>query len=426
MAQVHLREWSTAEPEEGSALAGLRLDDAGARAVAARLRATGRLAVEELAAGLRVSSRSFVGRVQLGSLVVTIEPKLATGPLLALVRYAYGLRDIQREGTASFATTGTLLPDLLAAQLLGEVTELVSRGVPRRYVERAEELGTPRGRIDVAALARRGVPAATLPCRHHPRSADHPLLQVLRAGLGLAAEITADRELRLALRRLGARLAVEVSSIELTRTVVARVRRGLTRLESAAEASLELVELLLDGQAVTLEDATTVRLPGFLFDMNRFFQALVGRWLREHLPGCRVIDERGLSELLAYAPDWNPQNRRAPQPRPDFAVRAPGRPIVLLDAKYRDLWAKPLPREMLYQLAMYATSGAGDPLAVILHPVADPLALEARIDIRDVVTGAGRGGVALRPVPLERLAHLVREGSREARESEAARLAFGT
>lgn len=124
-------------------------------------------------------------------------------------------------------------------------------------------------------------------------------------------------------------------------------------------------------------------------------------------------------------PDWNPQGRRAPQPRPDFAVRAPDRPIILLDAKYRDLWARPLPREMLYQLAMYATSGAGDPLAVILHPAADAGAEEARVDIRDVVTGAGRGGVALRPVPLERLAELVREGTPEAREAEAQRMAFG-
>ena len=152
---------------------------------------------------------------------------------------------------------------------------------------------------------------------------------------------------------------------------------------------------------------------------------LVYSWLREHLPECQVMDERGLTELLAYAAEWNPQNRQAPRPRPDFAVRSKARPVVLLDAKYRDLWARPLPRDMLYQLAMYATSGAGDPLAVILHPTEDGIAQEARIDIRDVITGAVRGGVALRPVPLHRLATLVREGTHEARCAEATRLAFG-
>jgi len=202
------------------------------------------------------------------------------------------------------------------------------------------------------------------------------------------------------------------------------VRRRLTRLEQAAAPSLELIALLLDGQAITLDDETTVRLPGFLFDMNRFFQALIGRWLRDNLTECQVLDEKGLAGLLAYAPEWNPRSRRAPAPRPDFAVRRKSRPSILLDAKYRDLWERPLPREMLYQLAMYATSGAGDPVAVILFPTEDETAQEARIDIRDVVSGAVRGGVALRPVPLPRLADLA-WGTESARRAEAERLVFG-
>jgi 5-methylcytosine-specific restriction enzyme subunit McrC len=424
MIEVRLREWSTAPPDEGSALAGGRLDGAEERRLTEELARAGRLTIEELAAGLRVTSTSFVGRLQIGSLVVTIEPKLAKEPLLALVRYAYGLRDVVREGTTSFATSGALLPDLLAAQLLGEITELLARGLPRRYVERSEELSLPRGRIDVAALARRATPSMTLPCRHHPRSADHPLLQIVKAGLELAAEMASDRPLRIALRRLADRLGLEVESVPLTRVGLIRVQRGLTRLEAAAEPTLELIGLILDGQAITLDDETTVRLPGFLFDMNRFFQALVGRWLREHLPDCHVIDERALTGLLRYAPDANPKGRRAPAPRPDFAVARKHRKTVLLDAKYRDLWEKALPREMLYQLAMYATSGAGEDVAVILYPTENDHATEARVEIRDVVGGGARGGVALRPVALPRLAGLI-EGEFEERSAEARRLAFG-
>ncbi|MBK6514511.1 MAG: hypothetical protein IPG04_10425 [Polyangiaceae bacterium] len=319
--EVRLREWSTEEPNDGSVLLGLRLDGAAERRAAADLARAGRLTIEELAAGLRVRTSSFVGRVQLGSLTVTIEPKLAKDALLTLVRYAYGLRDVVRDGTTSFATSGALLPDLLAAQLLGEVGELVARGLPRRYVERAEELSLPRGRIDVGALARRAAPATTLPCRHHPRSADHPVIQALRAGLGLAAEIATDGDLRVALRRLAARLGVEVQSVPLTRARLMRAQRGLTRLEATAAPALELIGLLLDGQAVTLDDETTVRLPGFLFDMNRFFQALVGRFLRQHLPGCQVVDERALTGLLRYAPDANPRGaaraRTSPRLRGD-------------------------------------------------------------------------------------------------------------
>jgi 5-methylcytosine-specific restriction enzyme subunit McrC len=264
----------------------------------------------------------------------------------------------------------------------------------------------------------------TLPCRHHPRSADHPLLQVVKAGVELAAEITSDQPLRVALRRLADRIGLEVEAVPLTHARLLQVRRGLTRLEAAAAPALELVELLLDGQALTLDDETTVRLPGFLFDMNRFFQALVGRWLREHLPDCDVLEEHGLTGLLRYAPDANPRARSAPAPRPDFAVTRKDQKVVLLDAKYRDLWERSLPREMLYQLAMYATSGAGEGVAVILYPTEDEHAREARVDIRDVVTGSARGGVALRPVVLPRLAELI-EAAPDVRSAEARRLAFG-
>lgn len=79
---------------------------------------------------------------------------------------------------------------------------------------------------------------------------------------------------------------------------------------------------------------------------------------------------------------------------------------------------------MLYQLAMYATSGAGDDVAVILFPTEDDHAKEARVEIRDVISGGTKGGVALRPVPLARLAGLLGAGF-EPRAAEAQRLAFG-
>ena len=146
MPEVRLAEWTTLEPGPGSPLAGTRLDGPSERSTAATLGAMGRIAVDELATGLRITSTSFVGRIQLGSLTVTIEPKLAKDSLLALVRYAYGLRDLQRQGVASFGVTGSLLPDLLVAQLLAEVTELAERGLPRRYIARHEDLEVARVR----------------------------------------------------------------------------------------------------------------------------------------------------------------------------------------------------------------------------------------------------------------------------------------
>ena len=59
--------------------------------------------------------------------------------------------------------------------------------------------------------------------------------------------------------------------------------------------------------------------------MNRFFQALISRFLHDHLQGYEIKDEYRLKELFYYDPHRNPQKRRAPVQKPDFVIRRNGR-----------------------------------------------------------------------------------------------------
>ena len=98
MNAVSIREWETAHPDPGSALAQQSLDPAG-RKLAERLTSAGRIEVLELARGLELRATSFfVGRFSLGELTVTIHPKIPYAPLLGLFRYAYGLRQLELIG----------------------------------------------------------------------------------------------------------------------------------------------------------------------------------------------------------------------------------------------------------------------------------------------------------------------------------------
>jgi 5-methylcytosine-specific restriction enzyme subunit McrC len=102
--------------------------------------------------------------------------------------------------------------------------------------------------------------------------------------------------------------------------------------------------------------------------------------------------------------------------------------VSILDAKYRDLLENSLPREMLYQLAIYALSRGPGRESAILYPTTAPEAEEAWLEVKDPVgDGGGRARVVLRPVDLYKLANLTSDGRSQAlreREAYARRLAF--
>ena len=413
MDAVMLQEWGRAVPSDWPVLEGRRLARKGmAVRIATALSDSGRLEVLELASGLELRATSWVGRVTLDGLAVTVQPKIPGLPLLGLMRYAYGLRDLQLIGMAGFATAAWSFQDLVIAQLVAEVSELLARGLHRDYIRAQADLASPRGRIDFARYAANGNARAALPCVHHPRVENSPLNQALVSGLHLAARMSRDLELRVRLRRLEAQFDLGAPAARMDRATLGRVVQKLDRRTLRYRPALTLIDLLLRGESLSLEDPTQdVRLGGFLFDMNAFFQALLSRFLREHLEDFELLDEHRLQGVFFYDPRHNPQNRRGLVPRPDFVVRRGGRTLAVLDAKYRDLWERELPREMLYQLAVYALTQPDEaPFSIILYPTLTGAARDQVVVFQDVLRGRAQARVILRPVNLLILERLVRAG----------------
>jgi 5-methylcytosine-specific restriction enzyme subunit McrC len=201
----------------------------------------------------------------------------------------------------------------------------------------------------------------------------------------------------------------------------------MNRLTTSYEPAIGLIQMLANGKDLSLEDGESiVSLPGFLFDMNRLFQAVLSRFLADYLVGYSVLDEYRLRRVFAYVSDHNPQRRSSPIPRPDLAILQDRVVVAILDAKYIDLWGSAPDRDILYQLAIYALSQQR-PRATVLYPTLDPLARDQRIEVLNPIDGGRRAEVILRPVNLGLLAeYAAGSGTAEDAAMFAMSLAFGS
>ncbi|HBZ36065.1 MAG TPA: restriction endonuclease, partial [Rikenellaceae bacterium] len=337
---MNIREWEEVLPQKGNPLYHRFIEDEASKHTINVLNEKGILSILELKDGLKITSNSYVGKIKIGDLQINIHPKIEGMPLYRLLKYAYGLRDLNIFDEAIHDINFSPFHDLLIYQLYAEVEDLVYRGLNKKYKKTEEDLEAPRGRIDIKKLATRSTASsATLPCSYFERSEDNEFNRVLLAGLYLALGLTEDLSLRIRLHRLCKSMEESVSRIELNRGILLKTLKSIDRLSKRYRSALELINLLFESQGIRLEDGSMyIKLNGFFFDINMFFQSLLSKLMKENLEGYTVRDEYTLHELFAYTPGFNPKRRYAPKPRPDFAVMKGSKVICLLDAKYRDIW----------------------------------------------------------------------------------------
>ena len=224
------------------------MDLSRGRDVAEDLTRSGQIEILELVRGVELRASSWVGRVEVGKLTITVRPKLAGAPFLHLLRYAYGLRHLSVKEVAGYGAEPETFQHLIARQLAWEVEELIARGLHRDYVRESAELSVPRGRIDFQRyVMAAGVGRASLPCVHHPRTRETILNRVLRSGLLLAARVIDDLELRGRLRRLSGALDIDAPPLDLDGDLLRRAFIATDRRTRAYEPSLNLIGLLMRG-----------------------------------------------------------------------------------------------------------------------------------------------------------------------------------
>ncbi|HEY9285130.1 MAG TPA: hypothetical protein VIP46_16880 [Pyrinomonadaceae bacterium] len=368
-----LAEWTRREAE------GVRLSEADRR-LAGELSAggTGRLVVEELRSGVRVSATSWVGVVRFERFEVRVVPKLVGGDLglVEMVEFAMGLDALRRiPGVRTLSAEGRSLLDLVALLLAEECERIARGGLLADYVEAEDELPAVRGRLlgDRQVLQKFGRVDRVI-CRYDELVQDVAENQVLAAALEKCAKRVTSEEVRLRAGRMRS-LFAEACSPEKLNPEAARRQMTYNRMNAHYRDAHALSWLILDGLRA-LKDIYTpdrARCFAFMIDMNLLFEMFVRRLLERALDSpSYAIDYQRADRSIIWDAD---KNRPYSRVIPDLLVRSRRHPsrAVAVDAKYklydeRKVSPADLYQSFLYAYAYGAESGGETPSAVIVYP----------------------------------------------------------
>jgi len=208
------------------------------------------------------------------------------------------------------------------------LVEAVRMGMPRRYLERADDLPALRGRLDFARqFSRHAVAPQRLACLYDDLSPDILLNQMMHAAVTRLLRVAQATDNQRMLRELRFAYAgvseVSVRSLRWDRITLDRTNRRWSEL-------LSLARLFLDDrhQRTTAGDIDGYAL---LFKMDDLFERYVARLITRTLAGCgyRVTSQGGHRNCLYEGSEGRFRTR------PDLLIRQGERIELVIDTKWK-------------------------------------------------------------------------------------------
>jgi 5-methylcytosine-specific restriction enzyme subunit McrC len=256
---------------------------------------------------------------------------------------------------------GTEVLAFLAGQLAQRLSERAAAGLHRAYAERADQGPYLLGRLDLPAQLREGPGRKDqLHYSHDDFSADVPCNQVPRAvGELLLASPLLGEEVRAGLRRALAGFDT-VRSVPLTPPLLEA--GAPERWPAEYRSLLELCRLLAEGLAPGSATGATPA-PAFLLDMERVFE----RYLTRGVLAAFAAGPQAVSVQQAHVVNEPVAGQPDVHVRPDVTIDRQGRPVLVVDAKWKRLPRAAVVTADLYQVLAYCTAlGVGR--AVLVYP----------------------------------------------------------
>lgn len=272
-------------------------------------------------AGARLAARQHVGVIATERVEAHIHPKIPAANVLGMLAAATGLVS-WLPASARVGQQDDLLRSTLAF-FAREVADLLAAGPQRAYVAEQHALVAPRGRLNVAAMARGGGLPTPVHCRFDDYTADTLLHRYLVAAIAHGLRVPRlERPVQRLLRHARAAIA-DARYVPLSPDAIDR--HHFTRLDERYRPAVALARLVLE--RLSLHHAgrhTEVRT--FTVDMNQLFQSWVAARLPSHLTAELQLDTQTRRHL---------DDDRTLRIQPDLEVLRFGHPVYVADTKYK-------------------------------------------------------------------------------------------
>ncbi|WP_167648693.1 McrC family protein [Mameliella alba] len=218
--------------------------------------------------------------------------------------------------------------ELLIRLFCTGLLEAVRMGLPRRYLEHADDLSALRGRLDITRqFSRHAVSPQRLACSYDELSFDIPLNQVMRAAVSRLQRLAQAADNQRLLRE------IEFAYSDVTRVPVAALRWDQITLDRTNQRWSELLSfarlLLTDRHQQT--SAGAIDGHALLFEMNALFEQYVAKLLTKALSGSgyRVSAQGGHRDCLFE------ESTGRFRTKPDLIIRRGDRTVLVIDTKWK-------------------------------------------------------------------------------------------
>ncbi|MBR1214626.1 restriction endonuclease [Bradyrhizobium sp. JYMT SZCCT0180] len=267
------------------------------------------------------------------------------------------------------------LLEILVRLFCDKLFAVLHRGMPRRYVGNQDDLSTLRGRLDVVRqFTVLGATPQKLACQFENLSADIALNQIMKAAVARLTTTSRSEQNRRRLTELAFAFdevsAVAVKELPWNKVVIDRTNSGWLEL-------FRFARLLLGDRFQT---TTRGNARGFslLFEMNTLFEEFIGRMFRRALSGTafQVV----LQGPQSYALIDHATGARRFATRPDIVVSKDGKPLLIIDTKWKRLKGeiddakRGVGQADIYQMMAYAHVYNSNSL-MLLYPHHDELSI---------------------------------------------------